>query len=127
MVHKAAAKGKDNSVVLAPNLDSEGLVYGQRCESQEGLVRGAISDTAMRPVVIVLLNSASTGHQRLQRVLGSAAMRKARTGATKAGMACPRQEHRQECLCHEKRAARENGFTTHPREGPAYIANLGYN
>ena len=46
-------------VVLPTNLDSQGLVFWYTCKSQEGLVRSAVSDSVMRPVVIVLLDPTS--------------------------------------------------------------------
>src|SRR5450755_741501 len=45
--------------MLPPNLDSQGLVFLYSCKSQEGLARGAVLDSAVRPVVIVLLDPTS--------------------------------------------------------------------
>src|SRR6202162_6392069 len=47
------------AVVLPTNLDSQGLFFWYTCESQESLVRSAILDSAVRPVVIVLLDPTS--------------------------------------------------------------------
>ncbi len=53
-----AVENMQGDVVLPSNLDSQGLVFWYSCESQVGLVRGAISDSTVRPVVIVLLDPA---------------------------------------------------------------------
>src|ERR1700680_2382834 len=46
-------------VMLPANLDVQGLGFLVNCKSQEGLVRSAISDSTMRPVMIVLLDPTS--------------------------------------------------------------------
>jgi hypothetical protein len=52
-------------VVLPVNLDGEGLPFFYTSENQEGLVRSAIFDSAMRSVVIILLDPAGDGCSRL--------------------------------------------------------------
>ena len=46
-------------VIFPADLDSQGLVFSYTCKSQERLTRSSVSYTAMRPVVIVLLDPAS--------------------------------------------------------------------
>src|SRR5260370_9641376 len=48
-----------SGVVHPANLDSQGPVFLYSCKSQEDLVRGAISDSAVRPVVLLLLDPPS--------------------------------------------------------------------
>ena len=50
---------KSSAVGLPANLDSQGLFFWYTCESQEGLVRSAILDSAIRPMIMHSLRQKS--------------------------------------------------------------------